>query len=86
MRPEELFFLQVQGSGALTFEDGRRIKALYAANNGHPFVGIANPMRERGLLAADQTTADMIREWLAANRGPRAEAIMRLIRATSFSP
>ena len=78
MRPEELFFLQVQGSGALTFEDGRRIKALYAANNGHPFVGIANPMRERGLLAADQTTADMIREWLAANRGPRAEAIMRL--------
>ena len=50
MRPEELFFLQVQGSGVLVFEDGRRIKALYGATNGQPFAGIANPMRDRGLL------------------------------------
>src|SRR5690606_345423 len=47
MRPEELFLLQVQGSGVLVFEDGRRMKALYAAHNGRPFVGLANPMRER---------------------------------------
>lgn len=78
MRPEELFFLQVQGSGVLVFEDGRRMKALYAANNGRPFVGLANPMRERGLLAADATSGDAIRAWLAAHRGPEAEAIMRL--------
>lgn len=78
MRPEELFFLQIQGSGVLVFEDGRRMKALYAANNGRPFVGIANPMRDRGLLPRDNTSGEMIRAWLAENRGPRADEIMRL--------
>ncbi len=78
MRPEDLFFLQVQGSGVLTFEDGTRRKALYAAHNGRPFVGIANPMRDRGLLARDGTSGDAIRGWLAAHRGPDADEIMRL--------
>lgn len=78
MRPEELFFLQVQGSGVLTFEDGQRMKALYAAHNGRPFAGIANPMRDRGLLARDNTGGDAIRNWLASHRGPEADAIMRL--------
>jgi membrane-bound lytic murein transglycosylase A len=78
MRPEDLFFLQVQGSGVLVFADGTRMKALYAAHNGQPFVGIANPMRDRGLLPADGISADAIRAWLAAHRGPDAEAIMRL--------
>ena len=78
MRPEELFFLQVQGSGVLTFEDGQRVKALYAAHNGRPFAGIANPMRDRGLLARDNTGGDAIRNWLGAHRGPDADEIMRL--------
>ena len=78
MRPEELFFLQVQGSGVLVYEDGRRTKVLYAAHNGRPFVGIANPMRDRGLLPRDNTSGDAIRNWLAANRGPPADEIMRL--------
>jgi len=78
MRPEELFFLQVQGSGVLVFEDGKRQKALYAANNGRTFAGIANPMRDRGLLARDNTGGDAIRNWLAAHRGPEADEIMRL--------
>jgi membrane-bound lytic murein transglycosylase A len=78
MRPEDLFFLQVQGSGVLTFEDGTRQKVLYAANNGRPFVPIAAPMREMGLLAPDDTSAEAIRGWLAAHRGPEADAIMRL--------
>jgi membrane-bound lytic murein transglycosylase A len=78
MRPEDLFFLQIQGSGVLTFDDGKRVKALYAGNNGRPFIGVANPMRDRGLLPADGISAEAIRGWLAAHRGPDAEAIMRL--------
>lgn len=78
LKPEDLFFLQVQGSGVLSFEDGRRMKALYAANNGRAFVAIANPMRQMGLLAADNTSGEAIRAWLAAHRGPDADAIMRL--------
>lgn len=78
LRPEDLFFLQVQGSGVLTFDDGTRLKALYAAHNGRPFMGIANPMRDRGLLPKENTSGDAIRGWLAAHRGPEADAIMRL--------
>jgi membrane-bound lytic murein transglycosylase A len=78
MRPEDLFFLQIQGSGALVFEDGRRKKALYAANNGRPFVGIANTMRDMGLLARDDTSGEAIHAWLAAHRGPDADALMQL--------
>jgi membrane-bound lytic murein transglycosylase A len=78
MRPEDLFFLQIQGSGVLTFEDGRRMKALYAANNGRPFVAIANPMRQQGLLSADGTSGEAIRAWLAAHRGPEAQGVMQL--------
>ena len=78
MRPEDLFFLQIQGSGVLTFETGRRAKAVFAATNGKPFQGIANPMRDRGLLPANNTSGEAIRSWLADNRGPRADEIMRL--------
>ena len=78
MRPEDLFFLQIQGSGVLTYPDGRRMKAVFAATNGRNFMGIANPMRDRGLLPANNTSGEAIRAWLADNRGPRADEIMRL--------
>ena len=76
MCAEELFFLQIQGSGTLSFPDGRRVKAIYAADNGRPFVGVARVMREQGLLADNQTSGDAIRGWLAAHRGPEAQAVM----------
>ena len=78
MRPEDLFFLQIQGSGVLVFADGRRARAVFDGVNGARFVGIAAPLRRRGLLGADQTSASAIRAWLAAHRGPDADAVMRL--------
>ncbi len=76
MKPEDLFFLQIQGSGVLDFPDGKRLRAVYAANNGLPFVGIAAPMRAAGLLADNNTSGDAIRAWLAAHRGSEANAVM----------
>lgn len=78
MRPEELFFLQIQGSGVLVLPDGRRVRAVFAGTNGKPFVGIASPMRDKGLLPDNNTSGDAIRTWLADHRGPEADAIMRL--------
>ncbi|MES2032731.1 MAG: MltA domain-containing protein [Pseudomonadota bacterium] len=78
MRPEDLFFLQIQGSGVLTFPDGRRKRVAFAAHNGRPFVGIAKPMRERGLLEDSNTSGSAISRWLAEHRGPEADEIMRL--------
>ena len=78
MRAEDLFFMQIQGSGYLTLEDGSRVRAAYAADNGQPFTGIARPMAERGLLPQNGTSGDAIRGWLAAHRGPEARAVMAL--------
>lgn len=76
-RPEDLFFLQIQGSGVLALPDGRRLRAAFAAHNGRPFIGLARIMRERRLLSDDATSAEAIHAWLAAHRGPEADALMR---------
>ena len=78
MRAEDLFFLQIQGSGVLVYPDGSRKRAAFAAHNGRPFTGIARPMREQGLLKDSDTSGDAIRGWLASHRGREANAIMRL--------
>lgn len=78
MRAEDLFFLQIQGSGYLTFADGSKARAAYAADNGRPFVGIARPMAERGLLPPNGTSGEAIRRWLAEHRGAEARAVMAL--------
>jgi membrane-bound lytic murein transglycosylase A len=78
MRPEDLFFMQIQGSGYLTFPDGRSARAAYAGDNGRPFTGIARPMSEQGLLPRSATSGEAIRAWLAAHRGPDAQAVTDL--------
>ncbi|ESQ85608.1 hypothetical protein AEAC466_00105 [Asticcacaulis sp. AC466] len=76
MRPEDYFYMQLQGSGFLDLPDGSRVYAAYAADNGWPFVGIAKVMTERGILEKNQTSGDNIHAWLAAHRGPEAAEIM----------
>lgn len=76
MRPEDLFFLQIQGSGVLVYPNGVRVKALFDGVNGAKFRGIATPMRDQGLIT--DTSGDSIRQWLAAHAGPDAQSVMRL--------
>jgi membrane-bound lytic murein transglycosylase A len=76
LKPEELFFLQVQGSGVLQMDDGTRLNAAYAGSNGKGFVAIGRVMRDRGLLPDGRTSAGAISEWLADHRGPEADAVM----------
>jgi membrane-bound lytic murein transglycosylase A len=76
MRPEDLFFLQVQGSGVLTFADGSRRRAVFAASDGQPFVAIAKPMVAQRLIAPSEASASGVHGWLAAHRGAEAQALM----------
>lgn len=77
MRPEDLFFMQIQGSGVLVLPDGARLRAAYAGDNGKPFVGIARLMARQGLLPPNGTSGDAIRTWLASHAGEEADAVMR---------
>jgi membrane-bound lytic murein transglycosylase A len=78
MHPEDLFFLQIEGGGVLTFPDGRRMRASFAGANGRPFVAVSGPMAAQGLIPRARASAGAIHDWLAAHRGPEADAIMRL--------
>jgi membrane-bound lytic murein transglycosylase A len=74
MRPEDLFFMQIQGGGVLDLPGGRRLRAAFNGSNGRAFVGIANVLRDQGLA---DTSGDSIRAWLADHRGSEADAVMR---------
>jgi membrane-bound lytic murein transglycosylase A len=62
-----LFFLQVQGSGVLTFPDGTRRTIGFAASNGRPYVSIGRVLVERGAFTAEQASMPAIRAWIAAH-------------------
>ena len=78
LQPEDLFFLQIQGSGVLVFPDGRRMRAAYAADNGRPFVAIAGEMVRRDMLPPDHASGSAIRGWLHAHAGAQAQSLMDL--------
>ena len=48
--PVDTFFLEIQGSGCLLFEDGTRTCVNYAGQNGHKYKSSGRIMREKGLL------------------------------------
>lgn len=76
MRPEELFFLQIQGSGRLQMDDGRQVLAAYAANNAYTYESIGRVLINQGQMKAHQASAPRISSWLRANKGARADAVM----------
>ncbi|HEY7806156.1 MAG TPA: murein transglycosylase A [Croceibacterium sp.] len=48
--PIDFFFLQIQGSGLLRAPDGSTMRIGYAGQNGRPYTGIGQVMKERGLI------------------------------------
>ncbi|MDR1658777.1 MAG: MltA domain-containing protein [Desulfovibrio sp.] len=48
--PVDSFFLEIQGSGRLLFEDGTQIYVNYDCQNGHKYKSSGKIMREKGLL------------------------------------
>ncbi len=71
----ELFFLQVQGSGQLQFEDGTRMRIGYAEQNGHPYRSLGRHLVDHGELSLEQATMDGIKDWAARNPGRLKEAL-----------
>lgn len=59
----DLFFLQIQGSGIIQFENGERIQVGYADQNGHTYRSIGRVLIERGQLTADNASMQGIKNW-----------------------
>jgi len=65
--PVELFFLQIQGSGRILFDDGSRVMVNYAEQNGHPYRSVGKWLLERGVMTRDQMSMQNIKTWARAN-------------------
>lgn len=69
----DAFFLHIQGSGRLVFEDGSVSHVLYAGKNNRPYVPLGRVMRDRGLLDPGNVNMRSIRECLLGNPEKCAE-------------
>ena len=74
--PNDLFFLQIQGSGRLVFDNGDVARVGYAAQNGHPYRAIGRVMVERAIMPLEAVTMQSIRTWLD-NAAPHEAEAMR---------
>ncbi len=65
--PVELFFLQIQGSGRIELEDGKRVKIGYADQNGHPYASIGKKLIDMGELKPEEASMQGIKNWAEKN-------------------
>ena len=74
--PVDAFFLHIQGSGRIAFEDGTTRRVTYAATNGHNYYAISRRLVALGAYTSEEVTMPAIRDWLAANP-EKAPEVMR---------
>jgi membrane-bound lytic murein transglycosylase A len=65
--PIDLFFLEIQGSGRIRFDDGTVMRVGYAGQNGRDYVAIGRLLRDRGILPPGGASMQAIRDWIRAN-------------------
>lgn len=71
----ELFFLQIQGSGRIRLPDGSSLRVGYGGSNGHPYRSIGVELVRRGVYAAHQVSAEVIKNWVRRNPVDGAELL-----------
>ena len=64
-----LFFLQIQGSGKIVFEDGGSINIHYHCTNGRPYRSIGKLLIDEGKIPREEMSMQAIRAYLDAHPG-----------------
>ncbi len=65
--PIDLFFMHIQGSGKLIFENGHTQTLFYAATNGKAYKAIGKFLIDQGFLDSKTVTMATIKHWLRHN-------------------
>jgi membrane-bound lytic murein transglycosylase A len=81
--PIAFFFLQIQGSGRVEFDDAGPARIAYAGENGQPYTAIGRTLIADGALAREEVSLQSIRAWLIAHP-ERAAAVMQTNRSYIF--
>ncbi len=81
--PIDAFFLHIQGSGRVTFEDGTSLRIGYDGHNGHDYYAIGRELVNRGILSTEEVSLQSIRKWLRENLG-QSNQVMDLNKSYIF--
>lgn len=65
--PVDLFFIEVQGSGALQLPDGGELRIGYAGSNGRGYKSIGKMLIDEGKIERSKVSMQSIRAYLAAH-------------------
>lgn len=60
----DAFFLEIQGSGYVDMDDGRRIHLGYDGQNGHRYYAVGRALIDRGIATREEMSMQLIRRWL----------------------
>ena len=71
----EAFFLQIQGSGRVQFDDGTVVRVGYGDQNGHPYRSLGRWLVDQGQLTIDQASMQGIKTWAQRNPARLKEAL-----------
>ena len=82
--PVALYFLQVQGSGIVRFEDGSSVRVGFAGSNGRRYTSIGRVLADAGSLEGEPPTAPAIQRYLRAHPERRDELLFRNERYVFF--
>jgi membrane-bound lytic murein transglycosylase A len=74
--PADAYFIHVQGSARIRFDDDSFMRLSFAAKSGRPYTSIGGLLAERGVIARDDMSMQAIRSWMASH-GEEARQLMR---------
>jgi len=63
----DAFFLHIQGSGQVEFDNGERVRVGYADQNGYQFRSLGRVLIQRGELAPERASMQGIKDWVRRN-------------------
>ena len=66
--PVESFFLEIQGSGLIKFEDGSTTQVGYSNQNGHPYRSMGLALIKKGELKRNKVSMQSIKSWAKRNK------------------
>ncbi len=80
----ELFFLHIQGSGRIVFDNGEMVKIGFADQNGHPYNSIGKYLVQRGELPLEKASMQGIKQWGQQNPSKLPELLQQNARYVFF--
>ena len=65
--PNDLLFIQIQGSARVQLTDGKTLRVNYDSHNGQPYTPVGRVLIERNIIPREEMSMDRIRQWMVEN-------------------